>query len=158
MEKIDEKRGLLTWAINKEGAQKAMKLIPHFPQKQFTGIALAPLSEVDFDPGIIILETVSEHLMWLSLAAIYQKSSRFVFTTSVSNGGCVDITVVPYTTQKLNISLGYYGCRNATSILPENLLAGFPDSQLPNRLAALQKVGEKITSRTREKKAYARLK
>lgn len=143
--------------FQQEGAQKTMELMPRFEYKRFSGIALAPLSKVDFDPDIIVLETVPEHLMWLALATIYQKGGRLEFSSSISNGTCVDTTVVPYLTDKLNVTLGCYGCRNATSIPDENLLAGFPGSQIQEILANLESISEKAMPRTREKRAYSRL-
>ncbi len=144
-------------SFQKEGAQKTMELMPRLRQKQYTGIALAPLPEVDFDPDIIVLETVPEHLMWLALATIHQNGGRLEFSSSVSNGTCVDATVVPFLQQKLNVSLGCYGCRNATSIPDEHLVAGFPGSQLQDILDALESISEKAMPRTREKRAYNRL-
>lgn len=145
-------------SFQKEGAQKTMELMPRFEQKQFSGIALAPLSAVDFDPDIIILETMPEGLMWLALAAIHQRGGRLEFSSSISNGTCVDTTVVPYLQQKLNVTLGCYGCRNATNIPNENLLAGFPGHQMEEILNNLQIISEKALPRTRAKKAYSRLK
>jgi uncharacterized protein (DUF169 family) len=145
-------------SFKKEGARKTMELMPRFNYKQFSGIALAPLPEVDFNPDIIVLETVPEHLMWLALATIHQNGGRLEFTSSISNGTCVDTTVVPFLTQKLNVSLGCYGCRNATSIPDENLLAGLPGCQIQDILDSLQIISEKAMPRTREKRAYARLK
>lgn len=144
-------------SFKKEGAQKAMAMMPRFEQNRFSGVALAPLSQVDFDPDIIILETLPEHLMWLALATIHKNGGRLEFSTSISNGTCVDTTVVPYLTQKLNVTLGCYGCRNATDIPDENLLAGFPGDQLGDILDSLQAISEKAMPRTREKRAYARL-
>jgi uncharacterized protein (DUF169 family) len=143
--------------FQKEGGKKTMELMPRFKLKQFSGIALAPLKEVDFDPDIIILETVPEHLMWLALATIYQNGGRLEFTSSISNGTCVDTTVVPFLTQKLNVTLGCYGCRNATNIPDEHLLAGFPAGQVTDILDALQIISEKAMPITRGKRAYARL-
>ena len=77
-------------SFQKEGAQKTMELMPRFEYKQFSGIALAPLPEVDFNPDIIVLETVPEHLMWLALATIHQTGGRLEFSSSISNGTCVD--------------------------------------------------------------------
>ncbi|WP_027398340.1 DUF169 domain-containing protein [Anaerovorax odorimutans] len=144
--------------FEKEGAKVTMEQMPRFKQNEFTGIALSPLSKVDFNPDIIVLETVPEHLMWLSLAAIYKEGGRLNFSSSISNGTCVDMTVVPYQTKKLNVSLGCYGCRNATSIPDEHLLAGFPGEQLEGIIDSLEKISEKAMPRTREKRAYARLK
>ena len=144
-------------SFQKDGARKTMEKMPRFGQKQFSGIALAPLPEVDYDPDIIILETVPEHLMWLALATIHHGGGRLEFTSSISNGTCVDTTVVPYLTQKLNVSLGCYGCRNATSIPNENLLAGFPGNQVQEILDNLQLISEKVIPKVREKRAYRRL-
>ncbi len=145
-------------SFQKKGAQLTMEMMPRFREKQFSGIALAPLPEVDFDPDIIVLETVPEHLMWLALATIHQNGGRLEFTSSISNGTCVDTIVVPFKTQKLNVSLGCYGCRNATNIPDENLLVGFPGNQIQTILDNLQMLSEKAMPRTREKRAYARLK
>lgn len=143
--------------FEKEGAQKTMEDMPRFEQNQYSGIALASLSELDFEPDIILLESLPEHFMWLSLASIYKEGGRHNFTSSVSNGTCVDITVVPWLTQKMNVSLGCYGCRNATDIPDGNLLAGFPANQLDSIVKALENISQKAMPRTREKKAYARL-
>lgn len=144
-------------SFQKKGAQKTMELMPRFRPDQFSGIALAPLPDVDFDPDIIVLETVPEQLMWLALATIHQNGGRLEFTSSISNGICVDTTVVPFLKQKLNVSLGCYGCRNATSIPDENLLAGFPGSQVQEILDSLELISINAMPRTRAKKAYARL-
>jgi uncharacterized protein (DUF169 family) len=143
--------------FNKEGAQNTMQLMPRFKQGQYSGIALAPLSEVTFEPDVIVLETLPENLMWLSLATIHQSGGRLNFSSSISNGTCVDMTVIPHTTQKLNVSLGCYGCRNATNIANEHLLAGFPGDQLNLIVEALDEIAEKAMPRTREKIAYKRL-
>ncbi|MGI6550651.1 MAG: DUF169 domain-containing protein [Syntrophomonadales bacterium] len=140
-----------------KGARKSMELLPRFRQNQFSGIAVAPLADVDYDPDIVSLQTKPEHLMWLSLATIYQEGGRLQFSSSVSNGTCVDTLVVPYLTQKLNVCLGCYGCRNATNIPDEHLLAGFPGNQLESIVDVLDKLSEKAMPRTRAKKAYARL-
>lgn len=143
--------------FQKEGAKKTMEDMPRFEQNQYTGIALAPLSKLDFEPDVIVLESLPEQFMWLSLASIYKKGGRINFTSSISNGTCVDITVVPWIKQQLNVSLGCYGCRNATNIPDENLLAGFPGKQLEELVESLEKISTKAMPRTREKKAYNRL-
>ncbi|MDD4366905.1 MAG: DUF169 domain-containing protein [Eubacteriales bacterium] len=144
-------------SFKKEGGKKTMESIPRFEQGQFSGIALAPLAKVDFDPDIIILETVPEKLMWLSLSTIYENGGRLEFTSSISNGTCVDTTVVPFIEQKLNVTLGCYGCRNATNIPDDHLLAGFPANQMEGIIDSIEKINEKAMPRAREKRAYARL-
>lgn len=79
------------------------------------------------------------------------------FSTSVSNGTCSDLTVVPHRTGRINITAGCYGCRNATSVPEEYMYASFPGDQLEAIVEALQKINEKALPRTRGKKAYNRL-
>jgi len=137
--------------FEKEAAKRTMEAMPRFELNKYSAIALSPLAEVDFEPDIVVIESKPEHLMWLSLAAIYQEGGRLNFSSSISNGTCVDVTVVPHLTQEINVSLGCYGCRNATSIPDENLLAGFPGNQLEAIVHSL------TMPRTRGKKAYKRL-
>lgn len=144
-------------SFQKEAGKKTMELMPRFEQNQYTGIALAPLAEVDFDPDIIVLETLPEQIMWLNLATIYQTGGRLNFSTSISNGTCVDMTVVPHLTQEINVSTGCYGCRNATNVPDEHLYAGFPGNQLESIVDSLILINEKSMPRTRQKRAYNKL-
>ena len=143
--------------FEKEGAKETMGFLPRFEQNEFSGIALSPLSEADYDPDIIIIETEPENIMWLGLATIYQGGGRLQFSSSISNGTCVDMAVIPFKTQKLNVSLGCYGCRNATNIPNKHMLAGFPGNGLINILESLDLLAKKAMPRTREKRAYQRL-
>lgn len=79
------------------------------------------------------------------------------FNTAISNGSCVDATVVPHLTQKINITLSCYGCRNATDIPDDHLMAGFPGNQLEAIVSSLRMLEEKAMPRSRAKKAYNRL-
>ncbi|GAA0180072.1 DUF169 domain-containing protein [Clostridium sediminicola] len=144
-------------SFQREAGKKTMELMPRFEQNQYTGIALSPLEDVDFDPDIIVLETLPEQIMWLNLASIHQTGGRLNFSTSVSNGTCVDMTVVPHLTGGINVSTGCYGCRNATNVADEYLYAGFPGSQLESIVNSLALINEKAMPRTREKRAYNRL-
>jgi uncharacterized protein (DUF169 family) len=144
-------------SFQKEGGKRTMELMPRFEQNQYTGIALAPLNKVDFDPDIIVMETLPEQIMWLNLAVIHQNGGRLNFSTSVSNGTCVDMTVIPHLNQEVNVSTGCYGCRNATNVPDEYLYAGFPGNQLESIVDSLTLINEKTMPRTREKKAYKSL-
>ncbi len=144
-------------SFQKEGAQKTMEEMPRFDQDTYKAIALAPLDQIEFEPDIIVIETVPEHLMWLSLATIHESGGRLNFSTSISNGTCVDMTVIPHQTQKLNVSIGCYGCRNATNVPDCNLYAGFPGSHLEEIVGCLENINKKALPRTREKRAYSKL-
>lgn len=143
--------------FTKEGARKTMQAMPRFELNRYSAIALSPLSNVDFDPDIIVLESKPEHIMWLTLAGIYHEGGRLSYSSSIANGTCVDVTVIPHLTQNINISLGCYGCRNATDIRDEHMLVGFPGSYLERLVNSLSLLEDKAMSRTRGKKAYKRL-
>ena len=144
-------------SFKKEGAQKTMEAMPRFEQDSYKGIALASLDNIDFDPDVVVLETLPEQIMWLSLASIHEEGGRLNFSTSISNGTCVDMTVIPHQTQEMNVSVGCYGCRNATSVPDNHLYAGFPGDQLESIVEALSNINEKAMPRTREKRAYSKL-
>ncbi|MBI9105637.1 MAG: DUF169 domain-containing protein [Spirochaetales bacterium] len=144
-------------AFQQEAGAEAVASIPRFNRDEFTRIALAPLAQVSWDPDVVMLETLPEHVMWLNLASIYSGGGRLNFSTSVSNGTCSDLTVVPQRSGQINISAGCYGCRNATSVPPEYMYASFPGKRLEGIVDALQKINEKAMPRTRSKKAYKRL-
>lgn len=58
-------------AFLKEAGREAVESIPRFELDEFKGIALAPLAAVDYEPDIVILETLPEHVMWLNLASLH---------------------------------------------------------------------------------------
>jgi uncharacterized protein (DUF169 family) len=145
-------------SFTKEGAQKTMEEIPRFDLNRYSGVALAPLDKAEFEPDIVVIETLPEHLMWLSLSTIHFSGGTLNFNSSISNGTCVDVTVRPQLNQQLNVTLGCYGCRNATDIPDDCLMAGFPAEQLEEMVRALERISEKAMPRSREKQAFNRLK
>ena len=131
--------------------------VPRFERDEFRRIALARLPDVAFEPDLVLIETLPEQIMWLNLASIHAGGGRLSFSTSVSNGTCSDLTVVPYRSGSLNVTAGCYGCRNATNVPDEYLYASFPAEKLEGLVKALQNLGVKAMPRTRGKKAYNRL-
>lgn len=144
--------------FTRKGAEMTMKLMPRLELNKYKAVAVAPLEKVDYIPDVIVIESSPEPLMWLALATIYEEGGRLNFNSSISNGTCVDITVVPFLEKKLNVTLGCYGCRNATDIPDEHLLAGFPGDQLETMVYALKCLQKKAMPRTKEKRAFNRLK
>lgn len=143
--------------FEKEGGREMVEAVPRFNLDEYKSIALSLLSDVAYEPDLVLLETLPEHVMWLNLASIYSGGGRLNFSTSVSNGTCSDLTVVPHRTGHINITPGCYGCRNATSIPEEYMYASFPGNRLEEIVNALVKINEKAMPRTRDKKAYNRL-
>ncbi len=144
-------------SFEKEAGRKIMEDLPRFELNRYAAIAVAKVAIADFEPDVISVQSKPEHLMWLALSVLHHKGRRLNFSTSISNGSCVDITVIPQLTQDINVTLSCYGCRNATNILDEHLMAGFPGHQLEAIVRSLRMLEEKAIPRTRAKKAYNRL-
>ncbi len=62
--------------------------------------------------------------------------------------------MVPYQEQRLNFSLGCYGCREATDLGPEETVLGFPVAQLDGLVEALERLRATAIPRSRAKKPY----
>jgi len=142
--------------FEKAAGAEMVESVPRFERDEFSRIALAPLQNMSFEPDLVLIETLPEQIMWLNLASIYAGGGRLNFSTSVSNGTCSDLTVVPMRSGKINISAGCYGCRNATSVPDEYMYASFPGAMLEGIVEALSNIKEKAMPRTRGKKAYSR--
>jgi hypothetical protein len=65
-----------------------------------------------------------------------------------------DATVVPYQEQRLNFSLGCYGCREATDLGPDETVLGFPAAHLDALVEALERLRANAIPRSRAKKPY----
>jgi len=144
-------------SFQKEAGRSVMEALPRFELDRYAAILVSDVATADFEPDVIIVESKPEHIMWLALGVLHHEGGRLNFSTAISNGTCVDITVVPHLTQKLNVTLGCYGCRNATNIKDEYLLAGFPGYKLKDIINSLNMLEEKSIPTTRGKKGYQRL-
>lgn len=130
---------------------------PRIPQGQYKGLLLAPLAAAEFEPDLVIIQGTPFNIMWILMANNFNKGDRGSFSTAVSQGICVDVTVIPLLTGNVNISLGCYGSRNATDEQHEEMLAGIPFALLPNIIEALPRLNDKVIDRTTRKPAYHRL-
>jgi uncharacterized protein (DUF169 family) len=92
-----------------------------------SGLYLYPLEQADIEPDVIIVEDEVEKLMWIALADLHRRNgSRVESSTAILQATCVDATVIPYLEQRLNLSYGCYGCRDATDIHPSERFLAFP--------------------------------
>jgi uncharacterized protein (DUF169 family) len=138
---------------NREAGAKTLGLMPRLKQGECSAVLITPLEKADFEPDVIVLEEKPEKLMWIGLADIFNSGGRHAFQTSIFQAACIDSTIVPYLTGKLNASLGCYGCRDATDILDEESLLGFPGKRLDGIVSSLEKLAEKAIPRVRAKGA-----
>ena len=121
-------------------------------------IAAAPLSAVRAIPDVVVVEGPPEALMWLALADLnVAGGERRRGDTAVLQATCVDATIIPYLEQRLNFSLGCYGCREATDLGPHESVLGFPGARLEPLLAALESLANRAVGRSRAKAVFENL-
>ena len=132
--------------------------MPRLEPGRVTLIAAAPLSAVRAIPDVVVVEGPPEALMWLALADLNVAGGvRRRGDTAILQATCVDATLIPYLEQRLNFSLGCYGCREATDLGPNESVLGFPGARLEPLLAALESLANKAVGRSRAKSAFENL-
>lgn len=119
---------------------------------------LFPLETADIEPDIVIIEDQVERLMWIALAYLNAKGGkRIESSTAILQATCVDATLIPYKEQKMNLSYGCYGCRDATDITPEETVLGFPFSDFNKINEYIHYLSQKAIANSRNKNAYLML-
>jgi len=124
----------------------------HLDQGSMVATALSPLSKTKIDPDVVVITGTPEQVFWLIPAATtFSVGGRVTVDMAAIQASCVDSTVIPYVTGNVNISLGCFGCRKTTDILPEEMLVGIPSKKLPEILMALDKLGAGPIPKSRTK-------
>ena len=135
-------------------AARTMAKMPRLELGTFKAVAAAPLEDAKFTPDVVIIEDKPEKIMWINLAAIHETGGRLSFNSAVFQACCVDVTVIPYLTKNVNVSLGCYGCRDSTDIADDECLVGIPYEKLKEIITSLQALSKKAMPEARQKKVY----
>lgn len=155
------RQGEMQTKLNVYGALEAAAHVaaatPRLPLGTYNKILLSPLDTAPFEPQVVILQGLPATLMWIILADNYDHGERYSFSTAVAQGVCVDASVVPFLTDKMNLSLGCYGSRGATDQKDDEMLLGVPFARLPRIIELLPELKGSIIKRTKEQAAYKRL-
>lgn len=138
----------------REAGIKSLSLMPRLPLGACTAVQITPLAAAAVQPDVIVLKATPEQLMWLALADNYDQGGRHYFQTGVFQATCIDATLVPYLTGRMNANLGCYGCRDGTDIQDSEALLGFPAANLDRIVRALERLAEKAIPHARSKNAY----
>ena len=139
-------------------AKNTLDTMPRLNMGKYKAVACCPLAEAPFEPDVVVIESVPEHLMWIALALVFESGGRLEFNTAILQATCVDVTIIPFLDQKLNASLGCYGCREATNLAEGECVLGFPIKDLDTIVRSLQKLNERAIPRVRSKIIYKSLK
>jgi uncharacterized protein (DUF169 family) len=154
-------KGLVGFGIveDEKTAQAMFEGMTVLPQGQVKALYLFPLETADVAPDIVVLEDETERLMWIALANLNVKGGhRVISSTAILQATCVDATLIPYVERKFNMSMGCYGCRDATDIGPHEAVLGFPIKDFDAIVESVLFLGRKAIPDSRAKKALAALK
>jgi uncharacterized protein (DUF169 family) len=142
---------------SKEAGRNTIHSMPRLPMGQYRAVAACPLGSAPFDPDVVVVESKPEHLMWLALASVRQSGGRLTLSTAILQATCVDGTILPFLEQRLNASLGCYGCREATDMNEAECILGFPGKDLERIASELEQLASKSLPRVRGKAVYRAL-
>jgi uncharacterized protein (DUF169 family) len=160
-ESLKSGKGLVGFGIvsNPEIGKKMFEGMSRLDEDEIKGIHLFPLENATEIPDIIIVEDDPEKLMWIALAYLHATGGeRIESTTAILQATCVDSTIIPFLKNRMNLTYGCYGCRDATNLSEKEAIIGFPGSYLPPIMKHLKYLKEKAIPRSRDKGALSILK
>ncbi|MBN2006476.1 MAG: DUF169 domain-containing protein [Anaerolineae bacterium] len=156
-EGLQSGQGLVGFGIVSDPAvgRRMFAEMPRLEPQQLLGIHLFPLTQATRVPDLVVIEDKVEPLMWVVLAYMHATGgARVQSSTAVLQATCVDCAIVPHLEQRLNLTYGCYGCRDATDLQMEEAALGFPAAWLPAIVEHLAFLAEKAIPTSRGKKAW----
>lgn len=155
-QKLETGEMLVAYGIfaSKEAGSNTIHSMPRLPAGAYQAVAACPLGDAPYDPDVVVLESRPEHLMWVALASVRQVGGRLGFSTAILQATCVDGTILPFLSGKLNASLGCYGCREATNMGEAECILGFPGQDQERIVRELGELAGKALPRVRGKGVY----
>jgi uncharacterized protein (DUF169 family) len=140
-----------------EAVQNTFSTMQRLEMGKYKMVAVCPLGEAEYEPDVVVVESLAEHLMWIALAQVFKAGGRLRFDTAVLQATCVDVTITPFVQQRMNMSIGCYGCREATDLAEGECVLGFPAKYLDEIVESLEALQEKAMPRVRGKNVYKAL-
>jgi uncharacterized protein (DUF169 family) len=134
-----------------EAARQMVAERPQLPQRSIQATLVTPLEKSTLIPDVIAIIAQPEQMMWLCMAAAYFTGKKFDFKVSGYNAQCVETTLLPYTSGKINISLGCYGCRASSDVGDDLMFMGVPFAQMPLLIEGLAELAKKAIPDSRAK-------
>jgi uncharacterized protein (DUF169 family) len=138
----------------KDAAIRVMETMPRLKPGQYPAVEIKPLEDCEKIPDVVVLEDEVEKLMWVALAYLNEAGGRLDFSTSILQAACVDSVVLPFLSQRINMSFGCYGCRDATDAATSEALLGFPGAKLSMVVENLAFLKSQAIERSRAKNVY----
>jgi uncharacterized protein (DUF169 family) len=106
---------------------------------------IAPLSEFQQNPQVVVFTANSEQIMWLLYALNYEDGGKMNLPQSGGAlGGCSDITALPLLKGIPNITFLGLGCRMKSAVGPNHLMLGISGGALEQLHAHLLDMAKPI--------------
>jgi uncharacterized protein (DUF169 family)/NAD-dependent dihydropyrimidine dehydrogenase PreA subunit len=134
-----------------DAARQMIAERPKLEERSVQATLVTPLSQAVLPPDVVAITAQPEQMMWLCMAASFYTGKRFDFKVGGYNAQCVEVTLIPYTTGKINVSFGCYGCRASSDISDDLMFMGAPVSQMPGLVRGLVALGKKAIPDSRAK-------
>jgi uncharacterized protein (DUF169 family) len=150
-------KGLIGFGITKDENTgiEMFKGMTVFEPGELEVIYLFPLETAIIEPDIVVVEDQIEKLMWFALAYLNVKGGKRVeSSTAILQATCVDATLIPFKEDKMNLSYGCYGCRDATDVGVDESVLGFPFSYFEKISEYIGYLSMKAIPNSRAKNAY----
>lgn len=154
-------KGLIGFGITKEEktGMEMFKGMTVLKPGELDALYLFPLETANIEPDVVVVEDQIEKLMWFVLAYLNIKGGRRVeSSTAILQATCVDATLIPFKQNKMNLSYGCYGCRDATDIGLDESVLGFPFRDFEKIAEYIEYLAMKAMPNSRNKNAYIILK
>jgi len=134
-----------------DAARQMVAERPVLEPRSIQATLVTPLTQAVLPPDVIAVVAQPEQMMWLCMAASFYTGKRFDFKVSGYNAQCVETTLIPYTSGKINISLGCYGCRASSDVGDDLMFMGIPANEMSGLVKGLEELGKKAIPDSRAK-------
>jgi uncharacterized protein (DUF169 family)/NAD-dependent dihydropyrimidine dehydrogenase PreA subunit len=134
-----------------EAARQMVAERPRLEPRSIQATLVTPLARAALPPDIVAVIAQPEQMMWLCMAASFYTGRRFEFKVSGYNAQCVETTLIPYSSGKINISLGCYGCRASSDISDDLMFMGIPAGEMSRLVRGLEELDKKAIPDSRSK-------
>lgn len=125
-------------------AQKVWSEVPAFPSNgiRLYGIGIAPLKDFDKEPDLIIIVANAQKMMKIIQAEMYNGGRRMNLNLAAMQGLCSEVTVIPYLTGEINISMLCPSTRTLAKWDESELAAGIPYAKVKNLIEGIKEVNK----------------
>ena len=134
-----------------EAAQQMVHERPCLEPRTMDATVVTPLAEAKCEPEVIAVAAQPEQVMWLLMSSSYYTGHRHDLHASGYNAQCVETTLLPRQTGRINISFGCYGCRASSDVSDDLMFVGIPVDLMPEVIRGLEELGKKAIPQSRAK-------